>query len=241
MEAIPTPTPEYPTDTHFPNLSKRENKTVGAWAINHQKKPTTSITLTTSKPILENSEPFNANWPKDQTIPIIAKAKNRFFITSEKRTFDDKIKNLSFINNEIKTEITNQKFNNININETYDKINEKSLEKKYKDLLQSKIEEKNKDQRKINSEINEINKEKTLEEKELRGKEFKKANVQKANYDLENLKKLNEQKIKKLNKQLNELKIQEKNYENQIIKKEEALVKLKTIVESVNSMQQLRE
>ena len=47
-------------------------------------------------------------------------------------------------------------------------------------------------------------------------------------------------KIKKLNKQIKDLIAQEENYEKQIIKKEEALEKLKKIVESINNMQQLR-
>ena len=47
-------------------------------------------------------------------------------------------------------------------------------------------------------------------------------------------------KIKKLNKQIKDLITQEENYEKQITKKEEALENLKKIVDSINSMQQLR-
>ena len=176
-----------------------------------------------------------------KNIKLLDKVKNKFFITSDKNTIDDNLKNISLVNKELKSDLSNANYNNININGTYDKFNDNSVENKYKFLLKTKIEEKNKNKRKINSELIEINKEKTAEEEGLKEKELKKLNLQKSNYDLENSKKLNEQRIKKLSKQLNELKIQEKNYENQIIKKKEALEKLKKIVDSVNSMQQLRE
>ena len=71
----------------------------------------------------------------------------------------------------------------------------------------------------------------------LKEKENKKINIQKSNYDLNNLKKLNEGKIKKFKKQINELKKEEENYDNLIIKKEQALDELKQIVESVNKIQ----
>ena len=66
---------------------------------------------------------------------------------------------------------------------------------------------------------------------------IQKINIQKSNYDLNNLKKLNEGKIKKFKKQINELKKEEENYDNLIIKKEQALDELKQIVESVNKIQ----
>ena len=64
--------------------------------------------------------------------------------------------------------------------------------------------------------------------------------MQKSNYNLENTRKLNENKIKKLQKQLNELKLSEENYDKQIIQKDLALEDLKKIVDSVNNMQRLR-
>ena len=85
-----------------------------------------------------------------------------------------------------------------------------------------------------------MDKENTKKVAELTDKENKKLKIQQSNFDLENLKKLNVTKIKKLNKQIKDLIAQEENYEKQIIKKEEALEKLKKIVESINNMQQLR-
>ena len=83
----------------------------------------------------------------------------------------------------------------------------------------------------------EIKDEKNQKEATLKEKENKKINIQKSNYDLNNLKKLNEGKIKKFKKQINELKKEEENYDNLIIKKEQALDELKQIVESVNKIQ----
>ena len=74
----------------------------------------------------------------------------------------------------------------------------------------------------------------------MRELELKKFNLQKSNYDLQNFKKLNETKIKKLKKQINDLTLEEENYINQIAHKEKALEDLKVIVDSVNSMQKLR-
>ena len=74
----------------------------------------------------------------------------------------------------------------------------------------------------------------------MRELELKKFNLQKSNYDLQNFKKLNETKIKKLKKQINDLILEEENYINQIAHKEKALEDLKVIVDSVNSMQKLR-
>ena len=74
----------------------------------------------------------------------------------------------------------------------------------------------------------------------MRELELKKFNLQKSNYDLQNFKKLNETKIKKLKKQINDLTLEEENYINQIAHKEKALEDLKVIVDSVNNMQKLR-
>ncbi len=74
----------------------------------------------------------------------------------------------------------------------------------------------------------------------MRELELKKFNLQKSNYDLQNFKKLNETKIKKLKKQIYDLTLEEENYINQIAHKEKALEDLKVIVDSVNSMQKLR-
>ena len=169
---------------------------------------------------------------------LVKKFKNKIFLTADKKSVQSK--NKSFIDKKLDNESNANKFNSFNINDTYDKINEESLEKKYRNLLQVKIEEKNRDQRKINLELKEMNKEKEKKDAELTEKENKKIKIQQSNYDLENLKKLNVAKIKKLNKQIKDLITQEENYEKQITKKEEALENLKKIVDSINSMQQLR-
>ena len=157
--------------------------------------------------------------------------KNKFklFITSDKNPINNKNKhsNESLMSSELnngKLDLTNNENEN--------------LEHKYKALFKKKIIERNNHIRKINLEIKEINEEKSQKEAELREKENKKINIQKSNYDLQNLKKLNEAKIKKFKKQINELKKEEENYTNQITKKEQALEELKQIVESINKMQQ---
>ena len=129
----------------------------------------------------------------------------------------------------LSSELNNGKLDSTNENE--------NLENKYKSLFKKKINERNNHIRKINLEIKEIKDEKSQKEAVLKEKENKKINIQKSNYDLNNLKKLNEGKIKKFKKQINELKKEEENYDNLIIKKEQALDELKQIVESVNKIQ----
>ena len=194
-----------------------------------------ALESTKFKLLLKSSEKSNYSLKKNKDTNFLHRIKNHFFITNTTKH----INNTNIIYFEKKT---NDDKNNVN--DTRDKTYDKSLEeeyKKYKSLLQLKIDEKNRNQRKINSEIEEMNKERMKKEEELNGKELKKINVQKSNYDLENLLKLNAAKIKKLNKQLDELKIKEDDYDKQIIKKELALKKLKIIVDSVNNMQKLRE
>ena len=58
-----------------------------------------------------------------------------------------------------------------------------------------------------------MDKENTKKVAELTDKENKKLKIQQSNFDLENLKKLNVTKIKKLNKQIKDLIAQEENYE----------------------------
>ena len=161
------------------------------------------------------------------------KVKNKLFLSAGKRTNVNK--NKSYIENEL----TNEE-NIDNNNYDTDNRNSVSIGDKYKSLLQNKINEKNRNQRKIYLEIKELNKDKERKEAELNAKEIKKFNLQKSNYNLENTRKLNENKIKKLQKQLNELKLSEENYDKQIIQKDLALEDLKKIVDSVNNMQRLR-
>ena len=198
-----------------------------------------ALDSTKFKQFMNANNRYNNSTSKNKTKDhLVKKFKNKIFLTSDKGSVQSK--NKSYIGKEIDKESNTNKLNSININDTYDKINEESLEKKYKNLVQAKIEEKNRDQRKINLEIKELDKENTKKVAELTDKENKKLKIQQSNFDLENLKKLNVTKIKKLNKQIKDLIAQEENYEKQITKKEEALEKLKKIVESINNMQQLR-
>ena len=150
-------------------------------------------------------------------------------------------KSKSFVNSEINNITSNERCIDININtnvildKTLRNI-DKSLEKKYKDLLQLKIDEKNKKQRIINFQLKEMNKEKNKKEAELTEKETKRFSIQKSNFYLENIKKINENKIKRLNKELTELKIQEQKYDKKIAYKEEAFSRLKKMIESVSNM-----
>ena len=150
-------------------------------------------------------------------------------------------KSKSFVNSEINNITSNERCIDININTNviFDKTHrniDKSLEKKYKDLLQLKIDEKNKKQRIINFQLKEMNKEKNKKEAELTEKETKRFSIQKSNFYLENIKKINENKIKRLNKELNELKMQEQKYDKKIAYKEEAFSRLKKMIESVSNM-----
>ena len=85
-----------------------------------------------------------------------------------------------------------------------------------------------------------MNIEKSKKEAELTQKETKKFSIQKSNFNLENNKKINEHKIKRLKKELSELKMQEQRYDRQIVNKEEALTRLKKMVDSVKSMKDLK-
>ena len=175
---------------------------------------------------------------------ILKKKNNSLYLSNDKKDIKN-IKSNSFVNSEMNNKISNERYKDINIktNEVFDKTGrnkEESLEKKYKYLLQLKIEEKNKNQRKINFQIKEMNIEKSKKEAELTQKETKKFSIQKSNFNLENIKKINEHKIKRLKKELSELKMQEQRYDRQIVNKEEALTRLKKMVDSVKSMKDLK-
>ena len=53
-------------------------------------------------------------------------------------------------------------------------------------------------------------------------------------------KKINETKIKKLNKLINELQFEEEKYENLINKKDRAMEKIKNIVDEINIIKQFQ-
>ena len=55
-----------------------------------------------------------------------------------------------------------------------------------------------------------------------------------------NAKKINETKIKKLNKLINELQFEEEKYENLINKKDRAMEKIKNIVDEINIIKQFQ-
>lgn len=65
--------------------------------------------------------------------------------------------------------------------------------------------------------------------------ESKRLKVQAKNYDLVNMKKVNESKIKKLNEQINKLKTEKEKYDKQISRKDQAKEQLLSYVEDVNS------
>ena len=167
---------------------------------------------------------------------LLNKMKNKLFRVSTKENIINNNK-IRYFENE--TNVDNKL--NFELIDNSKSNNEDSLEKKFRALLLSKREEKNKIQRKINSEIEEITKEKMLKEAELNKKELKRLNLQKMNFETENMVKINKAKIKVLNKQLNELKIEEDNYDKQIVKKELAILELKNIVDSINKMKQSSE
>ena len=159
--------------------------------------------------------------------------KNKIFISSEKGIINNNdYKNKHYNDSVFSSELNNNKFDMTN-NE-----NNEDLGDKYRELFKKKINERNNHIRKMNLEIKEMNEQKIMKEAELKEKENKKLSMQKSNYDLQNLKKLNEAKLKKFKKQINELKKQEDHYDILITKKELALLELKQIVESVNKIQQ---
>ena len=159
--------------------------------------------------------------------------KNKIFISSEKGIINNNdYKNKHYNDSVFSSELNNNKFDMTN-NE-----NNEDLGDKYRELFKKKINERNNHIRKMNLEIKEMNEQKIMKEDELKEKENKKLSMQKSNYDLQNLKKLNEAKLKKFKKQINELKKQEDHYDILITKKELALLELKQIVESVNKIQQ---
>ena len=159
--------------------------------------------------------------------------KNKIFISSEKGIINNNdYKNKHYNDSVFNSELNNNKFDMTN-NE-----NNEDLGDKYRELFKKKINERNNHIRKMNLEIKEMNEQKIMKDAELKEKENKKLSMQKSNYDLQNLKKLNEAKLKKFKKQINELKKQEDHYDILITKKELALLELKQIVESVNKIQQ---
>jgi hypothetical protein len=159
--------------------------------------------------------------------------KNKIFISSEKGIINNNdYKNKHYNDSVFSSELNNNKFDMTN-NE-----NNEDLGDKYRELFKKKINERNNHIRKMNLEIKEMNEQKIMKDAELKEKENKKLSMQKSNYDLQNLKKLNEAKLKKFKKQINELKKQEDHYDILITKKELALLELKQIVESVNKIQQ---
>ena len=108
---------------------------------------------------------------------------------------------------------------------------------KYKQKLKIMIDKRNENKRIKNNELKEINSRKNKMEEDLKEIEAKKIKIQSTNYDLNNVKKVNEAKIKRLNKQINELKIAKEKYENLITQKDIAIKNIKKIVEDINNIQ----
>jgi hypothetical protein len=108
-------------------------------------------------------------------------------------------------------------------------------EKDYKEKLQTMIDDKNEFKRKKNNQLKEINTQKEDYKNKLKEMESKRLKVQAKNYDLTNMKKVNESKIKKLNKQINELKIEKEKYDKQISRRDQAKEELMSYAEEINS------
>jgi chromosome segregation ATPase len=85
--------------------------------------------------------------------------------------------------------------------------------------------------------IKDLNAKKSNMEALLKESEVKKVKLQRENYDLNNVKKVNDTKIKKLNKKIDELTIEEENYEIQTHKKDKAMEQIKQFVDMINSIQ----
>ena len=107
-------------------------------------------------------------------------------------------------------------------------------------MLKSMIDERDESKRNKNNELKEVNNKKNKIEIDLKEIEEKKIRIQNKNYDLNNIKKLNAAKIKKLNKQINELKIEEEKYDKLMEKRDIAIGNIKNIVEAINSIQQIQ-
>ena len=107
---------------------------------------------------------------------------------------------------------------------------------KYKEMLKSMINERNENKRNKNNELKVVNNKKNKIETNLKEIEEKKLKIQKNNYDLNNIKRINEARIKKLNKQINELKIEEEKYDKLIVKKDLAIENIKKYVDDINDI-----
>ena len=107
----------------------------------------------------------------------------------------------------------------------------------YKIILQTKLEEKNALQRKYYSVMKELEQFIIQKETELKEKESKKKNLLKNNFYLQNTQKFNDEKIKKLKKQLNELELEVKNYDEQLYEKEGEIDELKDVMNDVKKFQ----
>ena len=111
-------------------------------------------------------------------------------------------------------------------------------ERRYKEILTLMIERRNDFKRKMLRGIKDLNTKITNYEILLKETEGRKIKLQRENYDLNNVKKVNDNKIKKLNKRIDELTLEEENYEIQSSKREKAMEQIKHFVDMINSIQQ---
>ena len=159
---------------------------------------------------------------------------------------NEDIKENDKIENENKNDINGESNEN---KDNKDKDNNKDISKevrynseiKFKLKLKTLIDKRNENKRIKNNELKEINNKKNKIEEDLKELEAKKIKMQSTNYDLNNIKKVNEAKIKRLNRQINELKIAKEKYENLIIKKDIAIKNIKNFVDAINNIQQISE
>ena len=109
------------------------------------------------------------------------------------------------------------KENNSNENKEEDNNNnDLNYEKEYKKKLNAMIKEKNEYKRKKNNEVQKLISQNKKLENDIKELEEKKLKIQNKYIDLKNAKIINSNKIKKLNKQIEDLKYSEENYEKQI-------------------------
>ena len=144
-------------------------------------------------------------------------------------------------------------YNDISLNESYNNDNNNDKDDNddnnndnddnsensntYKLILQTKMKEKNALQRKYYSIMKELEQFIIQKETELKEKESIKKNLLKNNFYLQNTQKFNEEKIKKLKKQLNELELEVKNYDEQLYEKEGEIDELKDVMNDIKKFQ----
>ena len=136
---------------------------------------------------------------------------------NNKNDDDDNNNDVIEYGNERNSNADNEENNNNNLN----------YEKEYKKKLNTMIKEKNEYKRKKNSDMQKIISQNKKLEGQIKELEEKKLKIQNKYIDLKNAKNINNNKIKKLNKQIEELQSSEENYDKQIKAKDRINQELK--------------